>query len=55
MAGGMTPYASENKILVLRRNNGKLVSIPFKYGDVEKGKNLQQDIILQSGDIVLVP
>jgi polysaccharide export outer membrane protein len=55
VAGGMTPYASENKILVLRRNNGKLVSIPFKYGDVEKGKNLQQDIILQSGDIVLVP
>lgn len=55
VAGGMTPYASDNKILILRRTGNKLISIPFRYGDIEKGKNLQQDIILQSGDIVLVP
>ena len=55
VAGGMTPYASANKIKVLRRNNGKLASIPFRYGDIEKGENLEQNIILQSGDIVLVP
>jgi polysaccharide export outer membrane protein len=55
LAGGMTPYASDNKISILRRNNGKLISIPFRYGDIEKGENLQQNIILQSGDVVLVP
>lgn len=55
LAGGMTPYAATNKILVLRRVNGKLISIPFRYGDIEKGKNLQQNIVLQSGDVVLVP
>ncbi len=55
MAGGMTPYAAANKISILRRTNGKLTSIPFKYGDIEKGDNLQQNIILQSGDVVLVP
>lgn len=55
VAGGMTPYAAENKIKVLRREDGKLKAIPFRYGDIEKGKNLEQNIILQSGDVVLVP
>lgn len=55
MAGGMTPYAAANKIKILRRNNGTLTAIPFKYGDIEKGDNLQQNIILQSGDVVIVP
>jgi polysaccharide export outer membrane protein len=55
VAGGMTPYAAANKIKILRRSNGKLTAIPFKYGDIEKGENLGQNIILQSGDVVLVP
>jgi polysaccharide export outer membrane protein len=55
VAGGMTPYAAANKIKILRRENGSLSAIPFKYGDIEKGENLQQNIILQSGDVVLVP
>jgi len=55
VAGGMTPYAAANKIKVLRRENGKLTSIPFRYGDIEKGEDLEQNIILQSGDVVLVP
>lgn len=55
MAGGMTPYAATNKISILRRTNGKLSSIPFRYGDIEKGEDLQQNIILHSGDVVLVP
>lgn len=55
MAGGMTPYASENKITVLRRENGTQRSIPFRYGDIEKGEDLEQNIILQSGDVVVVP
>lgn len=55
VAGGMTPFAADNKISILRRTNGKLTSIPFRYGDIEKGENLQQNIILQSGDVVLVP
>lgn len=54
-AGGMTPFASVNKIKILRRVNGELEAIPFRYGDIEKGKNLEQNIILKSGDVVLVP
>lgn len=55
MAGGLTPYASENKIRILRRENGVLRSIPFKYSRVEKGQSLEQNIILRGGDVVVVP
>ncbi|MGA7800520.1 MAG: polysaccharide biosynthesis/export family protein [Gammaproteobacteria bacterium] len=55
LAAGMTPYASVNNIKILRRENGKLTAIPFEYGDIEKGENLSQDIILKSGDVVVVP
>ncbi len=55
MAGGLTPYASENNIKILRREHGTLKSIPFKYSQVEKGVNLEQNIILQGGDVVVVP
>jgi polysaccharide export outer membrane protein len=55
VAGGMSPFASVNKIKVLRRENGQLISIPFRYGDIEKGKELEQNIILKGGDVVLVP
>ena len=55
MAGGLTPYASVNRIKILRRENGELKSIPFKYSRVEKGEDLQQNIVLQGGDVVVVP
>lgn len=55
MAGGPTPYASVNKIKILRRVNGELKAIPFKYSKVEKGQDLEQNIILQGGDVVVVP
>ena len=55
VAGGMTPFASANSIKILRRENGQLTAIPFRYGDIEDGENLEQNIILQSGDVVLVP
>jgi polysaccharide export outer membrane protein len=55
IAGGLSPYASENKIKILRRVNGEQKTFLFKYSQVEKGKNLEQNIVLQGGDIVVVP
>jgi len=55
MAGGTALYAAVNKIKILRREQGKLRAIPFEYGDVTKGKNLEQNIVLQAGDVVVVP
>jgi len=55
MAGGLTPYAAENDIKVLRKENGKDVVLPFRYSQVQKGQDLEQNIILKSGDTVVVP
>jgi len=55
MAGGLNPFASQGNIHVLRRENGKTVSIPFDYGDVEKGRRLEQNIVIKRGDVVVVP
>ena len=54
-AGGLTPFASDANIKILRQKDNKIVNIPFDYGEVEKGKNLEQNIILEAGDVVLVP
>lgn len=55
MAGGMTPYAAANKVKILRRAGGKQTAIEFAYGDIEKGESLEQNIVLQAGDVVVVP
>lgn len=55
LAGGLTPFAAENDIKVLRRAKGMQQSIPFRYGDIRKGRDLEQNIILQRGDVVMVP
>lgn len=55
LAGGVTPFAALNRVHVLRRDNGVERSIPFRYGDVEKGRGLSQNIVLQNGDVVVVP
>lgn len=53
MAGGLTPFAAENAIKILRRATGD--AHPFRYGDVKRGKNLGQNIVLERGDVVIVP
>jgi len=55
LAGGLTRFAAENKIKVLRRENGGQKAIPFDYAEVVKGRQLEQNIILQTGDVVVVP
>jgi len=55
IAGGTTPFASLNDIVILRRSGSQQIAIPFKYRDVSSGNNLDSNIMLQSGDVVLVP
>ena len=55
LAGGLTPFAAENDIKVVRRVMGQQQTFPFRYGDVRKGIDLEQNIILQRGDVVMVP
>lgn len=55
MAGGLTPFAAENSIKVLRKRNGSDEVFEFRYGDIRKGRALEQNIPLQGGDVVVVP
>ena len=55
MAGGTTPFAALGDIVVLRRTPAGKQSIPFRYNDVVRGKRMDQNIDLQSGDVVVVP
>jgi polysaccharide export outer membrane protein len=55
MAGGTTPFASLSEIVILRRTANGKTALPFRYNDVARGKKLEQNIDLQSGDVVVVP
>ena len=55
LAGGLTAYAAENKIKILRRERGRRVAINFDYGEAKLGRGLKQNIILKRGDVVVVP
>jgi polysaccharide biosynthesis/export protein len=55
MAAGTTAFASLSNIIILRREGGKQEALRFDFTDVAKGRNLEQNIELRSGDIVVVP
>jgi polysaccharide export outer membrane protein len=56
MAGGTTPFAALNDIKILRRDaDGRQRALSFAYKSVEKGRSLEQNILLNSGDVVVVP
>lgn len=55
LAGGTTPYAALDDIKILRRVGVQNTSIPFRYSDVARGRGLDQNIVLWSGDTVVVP
>lgn len=55
MAGGATPFAALGDIRVLRRTGASQSAFPFDYSAVIRGRKLEQNIRLQSGDVVIVP
>ena len=52
-SGGFTQFAREKGIYILRTERGKQVKLPYSYRDVLKGR--QEDIVLQPGDVIVVP
>jgi len=55
LAGGFTPYAEPEKIQILRRTGKKQIIILFDYSKIAEGKALETNILLQSGDTIVVP
>ncbi len=54
-AGGLTIDAKPKNIKIFRNEGGKTITFRFNYNDMLAGKNLQQNILLKSGDEVVVP
>ena len=50
-AGGFREFANKKKIIVIRGAE----RLKFNYQDILKGKNLEQNILLENGDTIVVP
>ncbi len=56
LAGGATEFAGVDSIRILRRAaDGGQHTFDFAYSDVARGRHLEQNIVLKSGDTVVVP
>jgi polysaccharide export outer membrane protein len=55
MAGGLTQFADANGIRIMRREGNRQVMLPFEYGRIVRGENLEQNVMLRAGDVVVVP
>ena len=53
LSGGLGKFASKSKIH--RKVHGTEQVFLFNYGDFESGKNLEGNIVLQPGDVIVVP
>lgn len=54
-SGGFTQFARVKNIYILRMEDGKQVKHAFNYKDAVSGKHPEQNIILEGGDVIVVP
>lgn len=50
-AGGFKDFANKKKIIIMRGAD----RLKFNYQDILRGKNLEQNILLENGDTIVVP
>ena len=54
-AGGFSEWADTKNIMIVRRQDGKDIQLPFNHKKFLSGKNLKQNILLKPNDTVVVP
>jgi polysaccharide export outer membrane protein len=54
-AGGLNAFAKRNKIQIYRKTKSGPETIAFRYDEVIEGEGLKQNILLQRGDVIVVP
>lgn len=52
---GLTPYAAGNNARIIRKENGKDVSIPVKIGSLLNQGDMAQNVAMHPGDVVVIP
>ncbi len=55
MVGGFTDWANQSKIIIIRREDGKEKRFTVNYKKIINGKDLKSNILLKSGDTIIVP
>lgn len=55
LSGGLGPFAAKKRIQVRRRVRGEDVYFAFNYKAVERGDELEDNIYLHDGDVIVVP
>ena len=55
LAGGLAVFADKDQISILRRDGTGQAAIAFRYGDVEYGRELGQNVLLMPGDVLIIP
>jgi len=55
MAGGLNPFAEQGNVKIFRQTQGGKKIFKFDYDDVANGKKMEQNIMLQRGDLIVVP
>lgn len=55
LSGGLTPFAAQDDIVILRKTSKGAESIKFEYSDLEEGNGLSKNHLLKSGDVIVVP
>ena len=55
MVGGFTDWANQSKIIIIRKEDGKEKRFTVNYKKIINGKDLKSNIILKSGDTIIVP
>ena len=55
LAGGLSTYAEENNIIVLRQQGSNQTVIPVRYADIKEGDDISTNVTLKSGDVIVIP
>ncbi|MDH5411152.1 MAG: polysaccharide export protein [Alphaproteobacteria bacterium] len=55
LAGGLSEYADKGDIIILRRSDTNQTALKFDYSNVQSGKKLNTNVLLRSGDVIVVP
>jgi polysaccharide biosynthesis/export protein len=53
--GGLAPFAAGNRAKIVRTENGKQREIRLKLDDLVNKGDMRQNVILQAGDVLVVP
>lgn len=54
-SGGFLEWAKKDNITIVRKEAGKDKLLKFDYDDFVKGKNIEQNVIITPGDVIVVP